>query len=130
MIDAYMIANIQESLELTDEQFVEIIPLVKSLQTARREHFMNRAQTLRNLRMLLKSGMATEDQLTAALSTLKTLEIEGPAGVRERQDALDAVLDPVQQAKYRVFEAEVENRIRNLSRRQRQERMQQGRDTP
>ena len=130
MVDAYLIANIQESLELSDEQFAQIIPLVKELQKTRRGFAQERQRTLRSMRMLLQSGSATETQLEEAVNKLKALELEGPPRVREKQDALDAVLTPVQQAKYRVFEAEVERRIRELSRRFRRERMPQNRDNP
>jgi len=130
MVDAYMIANIQESLGLDDPQFARIVPLVKALQAARREHFTDRARALRQLRVLLESGTATEEQLGSAVAELKSLEVEGPARILEKQDALDAALDPVQQAKYRVFEAEVERRIRELARRVRQQRGPQGRDGP
>ena len=36
MVDAYIVSNLQESLGLTDEQFVRLLPLVKRLQSERR----------------------------------------------------------------------------------------------
>ena len=32
MVDAYIVSNLQESVGLTDEQFVKVLPLVKRLQ--------------------------------------------------------------------------------------------------
>lgn len=124
MVDAYVIANIQESLGLDDDQYARIIPLVNKLQKARREYHRERGRTLRQMRQLLKSGAATESQLEEAVASLKTLEVEGPARIRERVDELDAILSPVQQAKYRVFEMDVERRLRDLMRRGRRERTQ------
>lgn len=117
MVDAYIIANIQESLDLTDAQYEQVIPLVNKLQKARREYFGGRGHALRSLRRLLNSGTATEAEVVKALEAFKTLDSEGPATMRRHMEDLDAVLSPVQQAKYRVFEVEVEQRIRKLMRR-------------
>ena len=37
MVDAYVLSNLQESLGLSDDQFVRLLPLVKRLQAERRE---------------------------------------------------------------------------------------------
>jgi hypothetical protein len=130
MVDAYVIATIQESLGLDDGQYARVIPLVNKLQKARREYFRERGRALRQMNQLLKSGAATESQLQEAVASLKALEVEGPARIRERTDELDAVLSPVQQAQYRVFEVEVERRMRDLMRRGRRERTQESRPRP
>jgi hypothetical protein len=130
LVDAYVIANIQESLGLDDDQYARVIPFVNKLQKARREYHRERGTTLRQMRQLLRSGAATESQLREAVASLKTLEVEGPARIRERADELDAILSPVQQAKYRVFEMEVERRMRDLMRRGRREPTQEGRPRP
>ena len=119
MVDAYIVSNLQESLGLTDEQFVELLPLVRKVQADRRELYLSHARALRRLRQLLGSGTATEAQIVAQLNQLKALEEEGPAKIRRLLEALDAVLTPLQQAKYRVLEMEVEQRMRELMERAR-----------
>lgn len=114
MVDAYIVSNLQESLGLTDEQFVKVLPLVKKLQTDRREYFMGRMRALREMRRLLSSGSATEAQILDQLKELKALDADGPAKTRRDVEALDAVLAPMQQAKYRVLEVDVERRMREL----------------
>lgn len=114
MIDAYIVSNLQESLGLTDEQFVKLLPLVKRLQTDRRSWVHRRHQTLRQLRRLLRSGSATEAQVTDLLRELKAIEAEEPARTHQNVQAIDAVLNPIQQAKFRVLEVEVEQKIRQL----------------
>ena len=126
MVDAYVLANIQDSLGLTDAQYEKVVPLVNKLQKARREHFGQRGKALRRLRRLLSSGTATEAEVAESLRAFKAVESEGPARVRAHMEALDAVLSPLQQAKYRVFEAEVEQRMRKLMRRGRGEDRQGG----
>jgi Spy/CpxP family protein refolding chaperone len=114
MVDAYVVSNLQESLGLTDEQFAKAIPLVKKLQGDRREALQERARTVREMRRLLRQGGATETQVLDLLGQLKKLDAESPAQNRKNLDALDAVLTPIQQAKFRVLELEVEQRIREI----------------
>jgi Spy/CpxP family protein refolding chaperone len=124
MVDAYIVGNLQKSLGLDDKQFAEVLPLVQKLHADRRDFYLSRARALRRLRLLLGSGTATEAQVLAQLSELETLEKEGPAKVRRRFEALDAALTPIQQAKYRVLEFDVEQRMRRLLDRARSPRLQ------
>jgi hypothetical protein len=114
MIDAYIVSNLQESLDLTDDQFVKVLPLVKRLQTDRRAAIQRRQQALMELRRLLASGEATEPRVAELLQQVKSAETEEPAVLRRDRDAIDGVLSPLQQAKFRVLEVEVEHKIREL----------------
>src|SRR5258707_3195072 len=71
MIDAYIVSNLQESLDLTDDQFVKVLPLVKRLQTDRRAVLQRRQQALMDLRRVLASGDATEGRVTELLGEVK-----------------------------------------------------------
>jgi len=131
MVDAYIVSNLQESLGLTDEQFVKVLPLVKRLQTRRRENVQKRIETLAEMRRLLESGTATEPRVAELLKQLKAQEFDDPAAIRRDVEAIDAVLSPVQQAKFRLLEARVEQRIRELMSRARAQgggRMRRERD--
>jgi hypothetical protein len=119
LVDAYVMSNLQESLGLTDEQYARAIPLVQRLQTERRELNLERMKTVREMRRLLREGGATEAQVLDRLQHLKALDADGPARVRKDLEALDAVLSPIQQAKFRVLELEVEQRMRDLMNRAR-----------
>src|SRR5512147_464761 len=117
MVDAYVISNLQESLGLSDEQFAKAVPLVQKLQTERREYLVERTRKIREMRRLLHQGGASEAQVQDLLRQVKALDAEGPAATRRNLEALDAVLTPLQQAKFRVLELEVEQRMRELVRR-------------
>lgn len=119
MVDAYVMSNLQESLGLSDEQFAKAIPLVTKLQTERREYHFERTRKMREMRRLLRQGGATEAQVLELLGQVKALDADGPARARRDLEALDAVLTPLQQAKFRVLELEVEQRMRELVRRAR-----------
>ncbi len=119
MVDAYVVSNMQESLGLSDEQFVKAIPLVKKLQRERREYLFERGRVLREMRRLLRQGGAVETQVLDLLKQARALDAEGPERTRRNLEALDALLSPIQQAKYRVLEGEVEQRMRELMNRTR-----------
>jgi Spy/CpxP family protein refolding chaperone len=114
LMDAYMISNLQESLGLTDEQFAKVMPLVKKLQSDRRDFARRRMQAIRSLRRTLVSGSATEAGVADLLKEVKNASTEERAATVRNAEALDAVLTPLQQAKFRVFEAEVDIRLRHL----------------
>jgi hypothetical protein len=130
MIDAYIVSNLQESLDLTDDQFVKLLPLVKRLQTDRRTTAQRRQQPLMELRRVLASGGATEAKVADLLRQVKAAEADEPGLLRKDRDAIDAVLSPVQQAKFRVLEVEVEHKIRELMTQIRAQRRNQGQSRP
>jgi Spy/CpxP family protein refolding chaperone len=130
MIDAYIVSNLQESLGLTDEQFVRLLPLVKRLQSERRASMQGRGRALRELRQLLESGTATEAHVAEQLREVKREEIEGPERVRKTTEGIDAALTPLQQAKFRVLEADVERRIRQIIGQARRQGMAPGAKPP
>jgi Spy/CpxP family protein refolding chaperone len=122
MVDAYIVSNLQESLSLTDEQFVKTLPLVKRLLSDRRELAEARRQALRELRQMLQSGSATEARVADRLREVKGLENDEREKTKRDLDALDGVLTVVQQAKFRVMEVEIEQKIRELLNQARQRR--------
>lgn len=117
LIDAYVLSNVQESLQLSDEQFVKLLPLLKKLQTERRSANERRFRILMELRRSLAGGAATEAAVAERMKELRALEAEEPArlhALQAQMQAIDALLTPLQQAKFRIFELEVERRIREL----------------
>ncbi len=117
MVDAYVMSNLQESLGLTDEQFAKAVPLVQKLQAGRRQYLIERTRKIREMRRLLHQGGASEAQVLDLLRQVKALDAERPETTRRDVEALDAALTPLQQAKFRVLELEVEQRMRELVRR-------------
>ena len=116
MVDAYMIANIQEGVDLTDEQFVKLLPLIKRQQTGRREFAQRRQRALRELNQSVRAGDG-EPAVVAGLDRLKRVEAEALDARSQGYATIDAELEPIQQAKLRIFEFEIERRMRDLMRR-------------
>ena len=112
MVDTYFVGNLKDRLELTDDQLARLLPRVKQLQSDRRELAQRRFRAMHELRGALRSGTATEAGVQELLREIKAVETEEPAALRRHREAIDAVLTPVQQAKYRLLEVEVERRVR------------------
>jgi Spy/CpxP family protein refolding chaperone len=119
MVDAYFIGNLKERLALTDEQLARLVPHVTRHHSDRRELAQRRFRAMVEMRRVLLSGTATEVTVLELLRQVKAVEAEEPATLRRDMEAIDAVLTPVQQAKYRLLEAEVERRVRHAMSRSR-----------
>lgn len=119
MVDAYFIGNLKERLGLSDEQLARLVPHVRRHQTDRRELAQRRFRAMVEMRRVLLSGTATEAAVQDLLREVKAVEAEEPARLRRNMEAIDAVLTPVQQAKYRLLEAEVDRRVRHAMARSR-----------
>jgi hypothetical protein len=130
MIDAYFVSNLQEGLGLTDDQFVRLLPLVKRLQSDRRQFAQRRLRALHEMRKMLQAGEATEGRVEELLREAKTVENEEPVALRRDREAIDAGLSPVQQAKFRILELEVERKIRELMMQMRGQGRPPGRGRP
>lgn len=112
MVDAYFVGNLKDRLELTDDQLARLLPRVRGLQSDRRELAQRRFRAMHEMRAVLRSGTATEAGVQGLLREMKAVETEEPAALLRHREAIDAVLTPVQQAKYRLLEVEVERRVR------------------
>jgi Spy/CpxP family protein refolding chaperone len=131
MIDAYIVSNMQEALGISDDQYARLLPLVTKLQRDRRALVQRRIQALQELNRVVRQGGATEARVGELLRELKAVEAEEPATIRRDMDAVDAVLTPLQQAKYRLLEVEVERRLRALMSEMRgANRARRGREMP
>jgi Spy/CpxP family protein refolding chaperone len=113
MVDGYFLANLKERLDLTDEQYARVVPHVQRLQGNRRELTRRRLRAMHEMRKALLSGTATEAAVEELLREVKAVEADEDATLRRDREAVDAALTPVQQAKYRLLEIEVERRVRH-----------------
>jgi DNA repair ATPase RecN len=122
VFDGYLLIQAQESLGLTDQQFVQFVPRLKTLQDARRRHQQERIRVLNELQRLTRSAAppAEESVLQDRLSTLQELDARFAADMRKAYKALDEVLDIRQQARFRVFEEQIERKKLDLLLRARQ----------
>ena len=114
LVQAYLVSQLQERLGLNDAQFAKLLPNVTRLQKDRRDLSQRRGRTMGELRRILESGSATEARVVELMKEVKAVELEQAETVRKDMEAIDGLLTPIQQAKYRLLEVEVERRIRAI----------------
>jgi hypothetical protein len=112
LFDAMVVVQAQKALDLTDAQYPQFVGRLKALQDARRRGQRGRAQILLQLQRLTNRNNAAADdaQLRTLLRSLDDLQERTAADVRKAYENLDQALDLRQQARFRVFEEQIERR--------------------
>jgi hypothetical protein len=127
MLDGYMLIQAQEMLQLSDEQFPRFLSRVRALQETRRRTQGERLRMLQELRRITAGRGAPIDEgaITERLKALDELETRAATEIHQQRTAVDQVLTPVQQARFRIFEESMEQRKIELLMRARQGRGRQ-----
>lgn len=123
LFDAYTLSEAQDAVRLTDEQYGRFIPKLKALQTTRRRQQQERARLLRELGRLAGQPQPDETALREQLRALAAFDAAAGGELSKAYAALDEVLEPVQQARFRVFEENMERKKLELLMRARQRRL-------
>jgi hypothetical protein len=119
MFDAYALLQAQEFLKISDEQYTRFLPRFKALQDARRQALQQRTRVLNEVRKLVNND-GQDEPIKNALKQLQDIDERGVTETRKASDAVDQVLDLRQQAKFRIFEEQMERRKLDLVTRARQ----------
>jgi hypothetical protein len=112
MLDGYMLIQAQDVLQLSDEQFPRFLSRVRAWQETRRRSQAERRRMLQELRRMTaaRAGDVDEATIKERLKAFDDFEARADGEVRQQRAAIDQVLDPVQQARFRVFEETMEQR--------------------
>ena len=120
MFDSYALMQAQEQLKISDERFPQFLARFKALQDTRRKNLQDRFRIVQELRRLSNDAQPDEAQLKDRLKALDDLDVRSQAEVTKAYDSINQVLDIRQQAKFRVFEENMERRKLELVTRARQ----------
>jgi hypothetical protein len=122
LFDAYVMMQAQESLKLSESQYPRFLPRLKALQEVRRRQQTERTRIVQDLRRLVQGedDAANRERVTERLTALKELETKSATEVAQAVERLDEVLEPVQRAKLRILEEQMERRKLELLMRARQ----------
>jgi hypothetical protein len=116
-LDSYAMFQAQQQLSIADERFGMFAARLKKLQDTRRRNQRQRLRILQELRRLAgpKSPAPGDDaSIRAQLTVLREHDARAAAELGAAYDALDEILDPRQQARYRLFEEQIERRKLDL----------------
>ena len=123
LFDAYVAMQAQERLQLTETQYPQFLPRLKALLDLRRSSLASRQALVAELgRASLggAAGRADEAALREKLQQLRAFDEQTARDLRRAYEAIDQVLDVRQQARFRVFEDQIERRKVELLMRARQ----------
>ena len=124
MLDAYAVVQAQGALSLNDSQYGQFVTRLRRLQDSRRKNQQDRNQLMNQLQRLTNPRAPVrgdEAMIKERLTGLQELESRNAAEMRKAYNALDEVLDVRQQARFRVFEEQIERRKIELLTRARQQ---------
>ena len=111
LFDAYFVVQAQTALQLDDAQFVQFLPRLQALQQTRRRSDQARHQLIAGMGRMTAPGLTIdENALKEKLRALQELDGRAAAELRRAYDTIDQVLDVRRQARFRVFEQQIERR--------------------
>jgi hypothetical protein len=120
MMDTYAIVQAKQALSIDDDKYATFAARLKKLQDIRRRNQRARIRIVQELRRLTsdpKGAEATpvdESAIKAQLTALREHDARAATELRQAYDSLDEILDPRQQARFRVFEEQIERRKLDL----------------
>ena len=133
LFDAYLVMEAQQALQLSDQQYPQFLTRLRTLQETRRKNLQERNQLMNQLQRLTNPRAAVrgdEAMIKERLTGLQELESRNAAEMRKAYNGLDEVLDVRQQARFRVFEEQIERRKIELLMRARQQNRQNNQQGP
>lgn len=137
LFDAMLVMQAQKSLVLDDQQYGSFVTRLRALQETRRRNQLERGRIIAELQRMTNTRnpeAASEADLQMRLTALQELEARSAAELRRAYSGIDEVLSPVQQARFRVLEEQIERRKLELLSRARinnqQNRQQNARPAP
>ena len=122
LYDAYALVQAQDALQLTDDQYIRFVSRLKTLQETRRRHQQARNQIVQDLRRVANGPAASTDDgvIRGRLAALQAEDERAAAELRKALDGVDEILTVRQQARFRLFEDQMERRKLDLLMRARQ----------
>ncbi len=124
LFDAYTLMEAQDALKLSEAQYGQFVTRMKGLQDVRRRNQQARMEILRELGRLTRENAAPDEAAVRdRLKALRDQDTRMAADLQKAYAALDEVLDVRQQARFRLFEENMERKKLDLLMRARQRRV-------
>jgi hypothetical protein len=120
--EAFTALQAQERLQLSEAQYFKFMARLQALQETRRNHQQAHQKILNDLRKLTnpQTGSNDEAAITERLKALKDEDAAAVVDIAKAYDGVDETLDMRQQARFRIFEDQVEQQKLELLMRARQ----------
>jgi hypothetical protein len=127
LFDAMLVMQAQNALSLNEQQYGQFLSRLRVLQQSRRKNQQERGRIINELQKMTnpRNPQAPEADVKVRLTDLQELEARMAAELRRAYNGIDEVLTPVQQARFRVLEENIERRKLELIARARMNNQQQ-----
>jgi Spy/CpxP family protein refolding chaperone len=121
-MEALMVWQLTDELNLTEDQSTEFFPKWKKLRRIRGQHHADRIAVLSDLTEVLKDESDRTTELKGLVDSLETLDENFRSAERKVRHELAGILTIEQQARLIVFQAGFERQTRRLIEQIRKER--------
>ena len=109
--DAYVIAQAETALEISEDQYPQFVRRVRALQAARRTARVQRNRLLAELGQLLRAREnADQNRVGAATRALDEQERAAVVDVQKAYSSIDEILSPWQRGRFRLLEDQLEQK--------------------
>jgi hypothetical protein len=109
--DAYALVQAQDALQLSEAQYGKFVTRIKLVQELRRRNQQARGRILQELRRLTAPDIAVDEgAVREQLRMLREVEDRNTTELRKAYEAVDELLDVRQQARFRLFEEQMERK--------------------
>jgi len=120
MFDSYALMQAQDQLKIADDKFPQFLARFKALQDTRRRQRQERNRAIQDLRRLTNDPQSDDGQIRERIKAVDELDARARSDVARAYESVNQLLDVRQQAKFRVFEENMERRELELVMRARQ----------
>ena len=114
MLDTYAIVQAQDALKIADAQYGQFVTRLKRLQQVRRQATRARNRALQEIRALSQDARTDDGVLRERLKALDEQDRAAAEELRRAAAAVDELLNPRQQAWFRLFEERMERQKLDL----------------
>lgn len=119
--DAYVIAQAEGALQISEDQYPQFVRRVRALQISRREARVRRTRLIAQLAQMARNRQTADERgLADAIRALDAHERTTLDDIAKAYASLDEVLTPWQRARFRVLEEQLEQKKLDMLLRARQ----------
>jgi hypothetical protein len=119
VVQGLFIAQFQEQVQVSDEQYVKVLPLLRQGIEGMRTNANRSLMAINRLRQMINTN-ASEDDLNAQIREVDEAERQSKAAQQTFVSKVDPFLTTEQKARFRLFQSTFDLRLRELMQRARQ----------
>jgi hypothetical protein len=113
VVEGFYVSQFQQQVEVNAEAFAKILPVLRQALQERRGISARRIRALTQLRMLTRQN-DSEEEMKRLIREVDGADADAQASQEKFLATVDPLLDARQQANLRIFQSNIEQRIRRM----------------